>query len=210
MRKRRRTFASPFVLTVGIGCGGKAEPRDELPVPPPPPPADARPDAAPEPDAPFVERVERQGRGCVKIRETDSIPVNCPDDLMPDALPGELIVGHNDKCFRVYERKLGNRTSRYHWDEGQVRCPPGGPNVRLPNRPFVDIKTKPAGWPQDTEHFRLDEESLTCRRRVEANPPYSVSAPCPEELLPELVGLDPERIERACTYQGVTVKCPKP
>jgi hypothetical protein len=197
------------VLTVGIGCGGKAEPRDELPVPPPPPPpADARPDAAPEPDAPFVERVERQGRDCVKITETDRIPVNCPDGLMPDALPGELIVGHNDRCFRVYERKLGNRTSRTHWDEGQVHCPPAGPNVRLPKRTFVEIRTKPPGWPGGTEHFILSEESLTCDRRVEANPPYYVAAPCPDELLPELVGLVPEHSAGTCTYRGVTVKCP--
>ncbi len=200
MRRKRTSFASPFVVT--IACGGAP-----ATVPPPPPPlrpvpvdsalevAEVVVDAPVAIDAQVVQvgSVRFVDPGC-KRREAsgEDTNVDCPEDLVPTAPAGELIVEHNGACYRVYERKLGSRTSRYYWDEGRVRCPA---NVELPPKLVVTI---------GRDRFRLDEESLTCRREVASNPPYWTQAPCPSVLIPKLVGLTPDA---PCSYRGIAVNC---
>jgi hypothetical protein len=189
-------FASPFVVT--FACRGA--PPEPPPSPPPARSVERAPVDASAPDAPaiwfadpYCEHLEADG---------GRARVECPDDLLPEAEAGELVVSPTDvgddtrgHCFRVYERKLGTRTSRYHWDEGRVRCPPGGPNVELP--PKLTI-------PLGRDRYRLDAESLQCYREVMANPPYWTKASCPQELTPKLVGLQPDA---PCMYRGIQVNC---
>lgn len=201
--RRRTHFASPFVIT--IACGGAPAPTTptstpEGPEPPFPYAHATSPELGPAPAPPALPAVgtirfddpvcERHtGGGSWKT-------VDCPDDLLPLAGKDELVVSADGKrCFLVYERKLGERTSRYEWDEGRVRCPPGGPNVRLPSRQQIQI---------DGKRFRLEPESLTCREEMLGNPPSWRRAECPALLVPQLVGLKPDA---PCSYRGVKVNC---
>jgi hypothetical protein len=54
------------------------------------------------------------------------------------------------------------------------------------------------------DEYKLDLESLTCHRHVQANPPYWTKVACPSPLVPKLVGLEPDA---PCMYRGVQVNC---
>ncbi|HEU0036425.1 MAG TPA: hypothetical protein VFQ53_37690 [Kofleriaceae bacterium] len=186
VRRPRTSFASPFVIT--LACGGR----------PTPPPSPANP---PEPPAdPAVATIRFDDPGCTRVEPSgQTTDIDCPDDVLPVAADGELVVANDaGRCFRVYERQLGDRSSRSLWDEGRVRCPPAGPNVRLPTPMVVTI---------GRDRYRLDPESLTCVIEVRGNPPYWKRADCPPQLVPQLVGLTPTA---PCSYRGIRVNCGVP
>lgn len=195
--RRRTHFASPFVIT--LACGGSPAPRSTTDGPEPPfPYAQAtEPDLGPAPKPPAVGTIRFDDPGCERLAANGAWEhVDCPDALLPLAGKDELVVSEDGKrCFLVYERKLGERTSRYHWDEGRVRCPPGGPNVQLPARKEVEIARK---------RYRIDAESLTCREESLGNPPSWRRVECPPPLVPRLVGLKPDA---PCSYRGIKVNC---
>lgn len=209
MRRIRRLFAPPFVIT--IACGHTPDSTASLPAPAPTPapaphdaavPLDTAPlDTADRPiEAAIVGVIRFNDPGCVR-REVngEDTSVDCPDDVLPMAGAGELVVSpYGTSCYRVYERKLGERVSRTVFDEGRVRCPPGGPNVRLPEKRTVNV---------GRESYQLDEESLTCSREIMGNPPSWRRSECPQALVPQLVGLEPDA---PCSYRGIAVNCVRP
>jgi|GEM_PF-5944672 len=99
-------------------------------------------------------------------------------------------------CYLVYERSMRGRTSRTVFDEGSVPCPPDGPNVTLPAQTTVTI---------GRERYRLDTESLQCRREILGNPPSWRRSECPAALIPDVVGVTPDA---NCVYRGVKVRTP--
>lgn len=186
--RRRTQFASPFVIT--IACGGS-------PAAPTPPVSRAEPPAPAAPALPAVGAIRFDDPGCERHTGGGKWEeVDCPDDVLPLAGKDELVVSEDGKrCFLVYERKLGERTWRYEWDEGRVRCPPGGPNVQLPARQEIQI---------DRRRYRIEPESLTCQEEVLGNPPSWRRVECPALLVPRVVGLTPDT---PCSHRGVKVNC---
>jgi hypothetical protein len=128
LKRRRTSFATPFVVTAACGAT----------------PAPANPPAL----TPAEHLVPIDP---VLHDPPDEQPSNPPPSMTEGAL---VVQPHSgSSCYLVYEREMRGRTSRSVFDEGEVPCPP---NVKLPADQYVTIGRE--RYHLDTESLKCYRE----------------------------------------------------